>query len=64
MTNALDAIEQAKQLIVDEMFKNGPEEGSRRWEDPADPLHQAIIGLLQAQLALKSKEATVILGAC
>lgn len=61
MTNALASIDHAMQLIVDEMFKNGSEEGSRRWEDPTDPLHHAIVGLQQAKLALGYKEAAALI---
>jgi hypothetical protein len=53
----------AMQPIVDEMFRNGPEEGCRIWEDASHPLHQAIKILMQAQCQLPSlqKEAAALL---
>jgi hypothetical protein len=50
--------EHSMQPIIDEMFKNGPEEGCRIWEDSNHPLHQAIVILLRARLECQIKEAT------
>jgi hypothetical protein len=61
MTNTLTHIERAMNLITEEMFKKGPEEGNRLWSDVNHPLHKAIRTLLQAKLELKSEEATALL---
>lgn len=61
MKTALAAINQAMHLVTTEACKNGPEEGSRILDDPSNPLHYALMGLLQAKLALNYDKAAAIL---
>jgi hypothetical protein len=58
-----ETIKNAQQQIVNEMFKDGWEEGNRIWEDTSHPLNQAIKILMQAQCQLPSlqKEAVAFL---
>jgi hypothetical protein len=59
--NPVQILENAMKPIVDEMFKNGPEEGSRIWADPDHPLHQAIQVLLNAQSTFTEKDAAALI---
>lgn len=45
-------LEHAMNPIVNEMFKNGFEEGCRIWENPNHPLQQAIQILLRAKISI------------
>jgi hypothetical protein len=54
-------LENAMKPIIDEIFQNGFEEGCRIWEDPANPLHEAIMILLGAQAQFMGKEAVALL---
>jgi hypothetical protein len=52
----------AMQCVVNEMFKNGQEEGLQIWNDPNHPLQQAIQCLLRvkAELFASTAEAEVL----
>jgi hypothetical protein len=45
-----EALKRAINLIADDIFKNGPEEGCRIMEDYNHPLHQAIQILMNVKM--------------
>ena len=51
--NPTQTLEHALQPIVNEMFKNGQEEGCRIWLDQSHPLQQAVVILLKAKVQLR-----------
>jgi hypothetical protein len=56
MSEPIIILNHAMQAIGNEMFKNGPEEGCRIWEDYGHPLHQALQILLQAEIMVRMPE--------
>jgi hypothetical protein len=58
-----EQLENAMKPIVDEMFKNGWEEGNRIWDDASHPLHRALQNVLEAHAnnPTVQKEAAALL---
>jgi hypothetical protein len=53
MSKPLTILDHAIQSITKEMFKNGPEEGCRIWEDHSNALTQAVVILHRASMELR-----------
>jgi len=50
--NSTEILEHAMLPIIDEMFKNGPEEGCRLLQNYSHPLNEAIQILLRAKVSV------------